>query len=86
MVLNEVINLEPLIDKLKSLNLYVIEVDGHNIKSIKNAFNQKSINKTKIIVANTIKGYGVKFLENKLEWHYKFLSRKQLNDAIEILK
>ena len=83
---NEVINLEPLIDKLKSLNLYVIEVDGHNIKSIKNAFNQKSINKTKIIVANTIKGYGVKFLENKLEWHYKSLSRNQLYDAIEILK
>lgn len=83
---NEVINLEPLIEKLNSLNLHVIEIDGHNVKEIYKALRVKSKNKTKIIIANTIKGYGVKFLENKLEWHYRSLSKSQLDKAIEILQ
>ncbi len=83
---NDVINLEPLFDKLTSLNLHVIEIDGHNVKEIDRAFRVNTNNKTKIIIANTIKGYGVKFLENKLEWHYKSLSINQLDKAIEILK
>tara|TARA_B100000575_G_scaffold283770_1_gene276992 strand:+ start:931 stop:1731 length:801 start_codon:yes stop_codon:yes gene_type:complete len=83
---NQIINLDPLFDKLKSLNLLVIEINGHNSTEIDKALNIKTNLTTKVIIANTVKGYGVKFLENKIESHYKSLSKNQLNRALKILK
>ena len=83
---NKIINLEPLLKKLNSLNLFVIEIDGHNMKELDKSFKISNIKTTKVIIANTIKGYGVNFLENKLEWHYKSLSKKQLDKALQVLK
>ena len=70
----EVIDLDPLKEKFISFNWEVKEIDGHNIKQIKKAIliMKKSVSKKpKCIIANTIKGKGVKFMENKLLWHYK---------------
>jgi transketolase len=83
---NEVINLEPLEEKFKSMNLDVVRINGHNLKNLFSAFKKKSKTKPKVIIADTIKGYGVDFIENKLEWHYKSLTLEQLNSALKILK
>jgi len=83
---NEIINLEPIEDKFKSLNLDVVRINGHNLKSLFLSIKKNSKTKPKIIIADTIKGYGVKFIENKLEWHYKSLSSEQLHKALNILR
>ena len=77
------IQLEPLIKKMKSFNLNVINVNGHNHKSLKAKLKKKSKLKPKFVIANTIKGKGVSFMENTIEWHYKSPSKNQLNKALK---
>ena len=70
--LNEnIINLEPLSDKWNSFNWNVIEIDGHDFDSIISAFNtvDKTLDKPTVIIAHTIKGKGVSFMENVPTWH-----------------
>lgn len=80
------INLEPIKNKLVSFNFEVKNVNGHNFNSIKKGFNFSKVNKPKFIIANTIKGKGVKFMENKVEWHYKSPNDKELKIALSKLK
>ncbi len=63
--------LEPLKEKYEAFNWYVIEVDGHNFEEIINACSEaKAIfNKPVVIIAHTIPGKGVDFMEKKFEWH-----------------
>ncbi len=79
-ITNEVVNLEPLGEKLKSFNWHLIEIDGHDMMQIENALNEKT-DKPKIIVAHTTKGKGVSFMENKLEWHYRSPNKELLEQA-----
>lgn len=59
-------------DKIKSFGWYVIEIDGHNIVEIYKAFQEaKNSTKPTAIIANTIKGKGVSFMENNAGWHGK---------------
>ncbi len=81
---NEVINLEPLNEKLKSFNWEVIEIDGHNLEEIEKALISKS-NKPKAIIAHTVKGKGVSYMENEFVWHYKSPNNEQLEQAIKEL-
>ncbi len=69
----ESINLEPLGKKWASFSWHVIEVNGHDFKDLFNAFNSiHSIsNCPTVIIAHTIKGKGVSFMENSLLWHYR---------------
>jgi transketolase len=79
----EVINLDPLGKKFEAFNWEVYEIDGHDHSAIYNALNSfKQNEKPKVIVANTIKGKGVDFMENKLLWHYKSPSEAEYIDAI----
>ena len=65
-----IINIEPLKQKIKSFNWNVAEIDGHSFKEIDNAVNKKYMNKKPLfIIAHTIKGKGVSFMENKPLWH-----------------
>jgi transketolase len=82
---NEVLNLEPLRDKLLAFNWNCLEIDGHNHQQIKNAFEYFSNNpmlKPMAIIAHTIKGKGVKFMENQLLWHYRSPKIDEFNQAI----
>lgn len=82
---NEIINLEPLIKKLQSFNWDVTEIDGHNFDDIESAL-RKKVNKPKAIIAHTIKGKGVSYMENEFVWHYKSPNDDQLKRAmIELL-
>lgn len=78
----ETLNLEPLADKLRAFNWNVEEIDGHCHSSILKALNSFS-SRPKAIIANTIKGKGVSFMENNILWHYKSLPAEQLNDALQ---
>ncbi|ACI21590.1 MULTISPECIES: transketolase [Thermodesulfovibrio] len=78
---NEVVNLEPLKDKFLAFNWYAIEINGHDFKEIEKALLIK-LDKPKAIIAHTIKGKGVSFMENKLEWHYKSPNKEQLQQAL----
>lgn len=82
----DIIDLAPLADKFQTFNWNVVEIDGHNIKEIKSAFEKKFDNeKPKVVIANTIKGKGVDFMENELLWHYRPPNEEQLQNAIKQL-
>lgn len=85
---NEVINLEPLEDKFKSFNWEIGRVNGHNHKEIYNALislEKTDTIKPKLLIADTIKGKGVSFMENKLLWHYHSPSEQEYKQAIKEL-
>lgn len=80
----EVIDLEPLIDKFRSFRWETFEVDGHDHGAIKNAFADanNSDEKPKAIIAHTVKGKGISFMENTLLWHYKSPDMEQFFQAV----
>jgi len=82
----KVLKIEPLRQKLTSFNCNVSQIDGHNINQIVKSLKSKNNNKPNIIIANTIKGKGVKFMENTVLWHYKSPNEEQLSDAMKDLK
>ena len=68
----DIMNIYPLKEKLESYNFVVHEIQGHNIEEILNLFqNNLSKDKSNIIIAKTIKGKGISFMENKNTWHRK---------------
>ena len=81
-----VINIEPLKSKLLSFGANVLVVDGHNISKLHKALIKKNKNKPKIIIANTIKGKGISFMENNNLWHYKNPTLRELNDGLNEIK
>lgn len=86
--IEEVKGLKNIAEKIKSFGFNVIEIDGNNIEEILNAFNvAKSVkNVPTAIVAKTIKGKGVSFMENKVSWHGKAPNEEEYKNAIEELK
>lgn len=78
---HEVINMEPLGDKFKAFNWDVFEIDGHNFEEIEKTL-LVSTDKPKVIIANTIKGKGVSYMENQFVWHYKSPNDEQLKQAL----
>lgn len=84
----EVIDLEPFADKWASFGWSVTEIDGHNMQQIIETFNNIPFEKYKpsVIIAHTIKGKGVSFMENKLEWHYKSPNPKEYEIAMKELE
>lgn len=69
----DVMPMEPMTDKWKSFNWNVIEAEGHDVCSLVDAFNKafECKDKPSIIIAKTVKGKGVSFMENKNQWHGK---------------
>lgn len=82
--IEKTIGLEPLVDKLKSFGWEVQEIDGHNHSQIKSALDRipKQSGKPTMIVAHTVKGKGVSFMENSVVWHYKSPDKNDLKLAI----
>ena len=78
------IKLQPLKDKFLSFGCKVSEINGHNDKEILNCLKKKT-KKPLVIIANTIKGKGVSFMENKVLWHYKSPNLKELISGLKEL-
>jgi transketolase len=84
----EVMDLEPLVDKLRAFNLDVTECDGHDVSKLTSYF--ASIEpltqaKTKFLVAHTVKGKGVSFIEHPNKWHGAAPNKEQLDAALKEL-
>jgi len=78
-----VMGLDNLKDKLKSFNWKVLEIDGHDYNEIYDAIeNAKSSDKPCAIIANTVKGKGVSFMENQAGWHGKAPNEEEFKQAI----
>ncbi|MFO0115421.1 MAG: 1-deoxy-D-xylulose-5-phosphate synthase N-terminal domain-containing protein [Betaproteobacteria bacterium] len=77
-----VASMSPLHEKLLGFDVKVTSVNGHDLSSIRDALSASPL-KLHIIVLETIKGHGVRFMENRLEWHYLPLSPEQFHAAIE---
>ena len=86
--ITEVMNSEPIDLKFESFGFNVINVNGHNIEELIDAFNKAKTVKGKptAIIAKTVKGKGVSFMENQAGWHGKAPNEEQYNMAIEELK
>ena len=82
---NETLSLEPFAKKWKSFGWTVFDIDGHNLNDISEALYSKS-RKPKCIIANTIKGNGVDFMENNILWHYRSPQDEEYELAIEKLR
>ncbi len=65
----EVVSLSPLDQKWSSFGWEVVEIDGHNYNEIISALETPTRGIPRVIIAHTIKGKGVSFMENKQEWH-----------------
>jgi transketolase len=84
-VCSEIMNMDNLKAKWESFGWDVTEVDGHDIRALYQAFQscaQSTEIKPHVIIAHTIKGKGVSYMENKKEWHHSSLSQKQYEMAI----
>lgn len=86
--IEEVKGLNHLEEKWKSFGFHTMIVDGHNIEQLINAFETAKITKGKptIILAKTIKGKGISFMENKAEWHGKAPKEEEYQFAIKELE
>lgn len=80
----EVLDLDPFAEKWRSFGWRVREIDGHDLAALDHALSgiPAAPGRPTAIIAHTIKGKGVSFMENKLEWHYRSPSDEQLSAAL----
>ena len=72
-------------EKWEAFGFEVFECDGHNVKKLRTLLGdirRKKSNKPRMIVCNTIKGKGVSFMENTIDWHYLTMNESQYTQAI----
>lgn len=83
----EILNIEPLKDKWKAFGWEVREIDGHNFEEIERSLVTPPIHKEKplVIIAKTIKGKGVSFMEGDNLYHYKAPSEEEYQRALKEL-
>lgn len=72
--------------KLKAFGLDAVDVDGHNIEKLYESLQVSTEGKPRVIVAHTVKGKGISFIENKKEWHQAVLNDVNYERAMEELK
>ncbi|MEG0115029.1 MAG: transketolase [Hydrogenoanaerobacterium sp.] len=84
---SEIVGPEPLDTKFEAFGFNVIKVNGHSFNELFNAFNKaKTVkNKPTVIIAKTVKGNGVSFMEDKVSWHGTAPNEEQYNIAINEL-
>jgi transketolase len=79
----EVADLGRLADKFASFGFDTCEIDGHDTRAIEQALEQASSGPPRAVLARTVKGNGVSFMENRMEWHYLPLNDAQYRQASE---
>ncbi len=86
--ITDVMSSYPINLKFESFGFNVINIDGHNIEEIIEAFNRAKTVKGRptVVIAKTIKGKGVSFMENQVGWHGKAPNEEQYNQAISELR
>ncbi len=84
----DVMNLEPLDKKWEAFGWHVIEVDGHDLAQLLDAFKQAKLNRGQptVIIAHTVKGKGVSFMENRADFHGKAPNESEVAIALKELE
>ncbi len=85
---DEIMDIAPLKQKITAFGWQVYEVDGHNMREILDTFariRHSSWKGPSAIIAYTVKGKGVSFMENRVEWHGRALSQRELEVALKEL-
>jgi len=85
---SDILNLEPFQEKWEGFGWAVVSVDGHNYEELERALKAipQEQGKPTVLVAHTINGKGVSYMENKLEWHYKSPNEEQYQQALEEIR
>jgi len=85
---DDIMSIEPLADKWRAFGWNVVEIDGHDMKEVVEALEGAKAFKGQptIIIANTVKGKGVSYMENVCEWHGKAPSKQQADQALEEIR
>ncbi len=83
---DDIMPLDPVKEKWLSFNWNVVEVNGHKVEQIIDALKTRSMGKPKIIIANTVKGNGIKHMANNPQWHGRAPSKKHLPLLIKELE
>ncbi len=78
----DIVNVEPIDERVKSFGWAVQRIDGHDFEAIEKAFNNLSNDSPNMIICDTVKGKGVSFMEGNNLYHYKNLSEKEYNEAM----
>lgn len=79
----DTISLKPLDQKIKSFGFNVLDINGHNHDELRKAFTKRFENgHPTCIIANTIKGKGIKFMENNILWHYRSPQNEEYDAAV----
>ena len=80
----ETLSLEPLADKWRAFGWDVVEVDGHNIPALMAILGEvpRVVGRPTAVIAHTIKGKGVSFMEGKVAWHYRSPDAEELERAL----
>ncbi|MBR1799708.1 MAG: transketolase [Bacteroidales bacterium] len=81
----EVMNTADLCKKLQAFGFNTQQVDGHSVDALDQAFLARRTDMSNAIVAETVKGKGVRFMENKYNWHFTVLSESKYHKAIDEL-
>ena len=83
---SKVMNSSRLVEKFASFGCLTYEVDGHSISNITKILNSSVYGQPKVIIAKTIKGKGVSFMENDRNWHHSTLSQQQYEQALKEIR
>ncbi|MCI8982150.1 MAG: transketolase [Hungatella sp.] len=83
--LENIVHMKPFASKWEAFGWNVVEIDGHNYEEIGKALRLKERQKPTVIIANTVKGKGVSFMENEPIWHYRMPNKKELPILMEEL-
>ncbi|MFA5906370.1 MAG: transketolase [Desulfobacula sp.] len=84
----DIMAIEPLCDKWKAFGWKAVEVDGHDMKTLVNVLSKTKEGRDKplAVIAHTIKGKGISFMEDDNNWHYKVPSATDVEKALKELK
>lgn len=81
----DICSFEPVIDKWKSFGWEACRINGHDFNEINKAFKKPNNGKPKIIIAETIKGKGIPFMEDEMKWHYFIVTDELRESALNYL-
>lgn len=86
--IDQIMDIEPLVEKWQAFGWYTVEIDGHNIIQILEAYQQMIDIKEKpqVIIAHTIKGKGVSFMENVVDFHGRAPTKEEAERALKELE
>lgn len=86
----EIIGIEPLLDKWRSFGWHAGEVDGHNVAALltelRRVVSDPSRDRPAVIVAHTVKGKGISYMESEIGWHLGYLTPEDEFDALQELR